>query len=282
MKRYRIFPFFDFDTRVRNLDPINDDWEEKVKAQHRANRENTLQNLRHEFGEQHAEQKAQNFIDLGSKPFSVIAFHNKFFAQARHAFVVGAYYPALAGACALGERILNHLIINLRESYRSSDEYKKIYRKDSFDDWDLAINVLESWGVLLPEVVSKYRELKNLRNRSIHFRPETDSNDRELSHEAIKLLQQIIGEQFSGFGAQPWFITAVPGEIYIKKEWEDRPFVKLVYLPNGVLLGPNHRVVSITPKFAVEDAKDYDETVQLTDEQFAEQRRNGVNGRGGG
>lgn len=203
MKRYRIFPFFDFDTRARTLDPINDEWEEKVKEQHRANRENTLRNLRHEFGEQHAEQKVQNFIDLGSKPFSVIAFHNKFFAQARHAFVVGSYYPALAGACALGERILNHLIINLRESYRSSDEYKTIYRKDSFDDWSLAINVLESWEVLLPEVVSKYQDLKDLRNRSIHFRPETDSNDREMALEAIKLLQQIIGEQFSGFGPQP-------------------------------------------------------------------------------
>ena len=157
MKRYRIFPFFDFDTRARNLlDPINEEWDEKVKAQHRVARENTLKSLQHEFGAHNAEQKVQNFIDLGSKPFSVIAFHNLFFAQARNAFISEAYYPALAGVCALGERILNHLVLGLRDAHKASPEYKKIYRKDSFDDWGLAIDVLLAWEVLLPEVAAKY------------------------------------------------------------------------------------------------------------------------------
>ena len=61
-------------------------------------------------------------------------------------------YPALTGACALGERILNYLILNLRDDFHSTPEYKQVYRKDSFDQWDAPINALASWGVLLPEV----------------------------------------------------------------------------------------------------------------------------------
>ena len=39
MKRYRVLPFYDFDTRVRTLvDPINDNWEENVKKQYYENK----------------------------------------------------------------------------------------------------------------------------------------------------------------------------------------------------------------------------------------------------
>lgn len=110
MKRYRVLPFFDFDTRSLTLsEPIREEWDEQVKALHRQNRENTINHLKAEFGEIGWEQKIQNFVDLGPKPLSIIAFHNSFFAQVRSSFVVGAYYPALTGACALGERVLNHL-----------------------------------------------------------------------------------------------------------------------------------------------------------------------------
>src|SRR3972149_6553409 len=114
MKRYRVLNF-DFDTRVRTLvDP-----------------------------------KKENFIAIDSKPFSILAFHNRFFEQIRTSFIIGSYYPALTGACALGERILNHLILTLRDDFKNSPEYKKIYRKKSFDDWDVPISILASWGTLL-------------------------------------------------------------------------------------------------------------------------------------
>ena len=106
MKRYRVFGV-DFDSRPYILSmEIKDEWEEAVKEVHRNNQEQQRQALLKEFGEYYAEQKKQNFIDLGSKPFSIIAFHNKFLEQVRNSFVVGGYYPALTGACALGERII--------------------------------------------------------------------------------------------------------------------------------------------------------------------------------
>jgi hypothetical protein len=73
-----------------------------------------------------------------------VAFHNVFFNQVRDSFVIGSYYPALTAACALGERILNHLVLGLRDSFRTAEEYKRVYRKDSFDNWMIPIDVLEA------------------------------------------------------------------------------------------------------------------------------------------
>ena len=253
MKRYRVFNW-DFDTRARTLvNPIREEWDEEVKRLHYENRTKTERGLIAQYGELAAGQKKKNFIDLEAKPFSIIAFHNKFFEQVRTSFVMGAYYPALTGACALGERILNHLVLILREDYKHTPEYKKIYRKDSFDDWSLAIETLMSWGVLLPEVKEHFLKLMDMRHKAIHFRPETDHNDRELALNVIHCLQNIIANQFSSFGAQPWFITGIPGEIYIKKDWENRPFIRKVYLPSCAYVGPKNIIEAVVPQIVVND-----------------------------
>jgi hypothetical protein len=273
MKRYRILSF-DFDSRVYNLTiEIRDEWEERIIENHRHNRRKTQEAIIYEFGIWDYHQKRQNFIDLGPKPWSILAFHNKFQSQIREAFIIGAYYPALTAACALGERILNHLVIKLRDYFRSSDHYKQIYRKKSFDNWELAISALESWSVLLPEVAKLFREFNELRNRSIHFSPETDDNDRELALEAIKYLSDIIQKQFGSLGQQPWFIPNIAGEAYICKSAETEPFVKEIYLPNCAYVGPKHRVVEIrNGRFIINDDNDYEDR-EISDEEFRELRQ---------
>lgn len=144
MRRYRV-SVFDFDSRVIHLTTeIREEWPEDVKAAHRHSRASIETSLARDFGETASDLKLRNFTDLGNKPFSIVAFHNRFFEQIRIAFTVGAYYPALTAACALGERILNHLILLLREDYRGTPHYKKVHRKDSFDDWELPIETLSS------------------------------------------------------------------------------------------------------------------------------------------
>lgn len=272
MKRYRVLPFFDFDTRVRTLaDPISDEWEEGIKKQHYENRKRVTDNLIAEFGELNKDNKIENFIALDAKPFSILAFHNRFFAQVRNSFVIGAYYPALTGACALGERILNYLLLTLRDDYKGTPEYKKIYRKESFDDWTIPISTLKAWDILLPDVEENFLKLKEMRNKAIHFRPETDHNDRELALEAINCIKAIIGSQFSGWGPQPWFITGIPGELYIKQSWEEKPFIKKIYLPNCALVGPKHMIESIMPKVIINDRFEY-ENIQISDEEFCKLR----------
>ena len=272
MKRYRIGAF-DFDSRPLVLGmEIKDEWDEPVKAQNRANRERVREEYLCEYGPRWGEQKLKNILDLKSKPLSILAFHNSFMEQVRDAFIIGAYYPALVAACALGERILNHLVLLLRADFSDTPEYKRVYGKESFDNWAVPVSVLDAWGVLLPEASAAFQALEAVRHRAVHFDPATDREDRPLALEAIGHLNRIVSVQFGAFGTQPWFMTNVPGEVYIRKSAEAQPFVRRVYLPNCVLVGPLHRIGGSGARFEVEDAHDY-EIRDISDEEFIQLRR---------
>lgn len=268
MKRYRVVGF-DFDTRVRSFDPIPDDWEEEVKAMHRQNRDRTIAGLKFEHGELRFEEKLQNFVDLGTKPISVLAFHNRFYTQARAAFVHCQYYPALTGVCALGERVLNHLVLGLRDHYRASASYKHVYRKDSFDRWEVAIDALVEWKVLTTEAEEHFRQLCKLRNNAIHFNLETERHVRIDALNALLTFGKVVDTQFAALGQLPWLFMS-PGEVYIRKEWETAHFIQLVYIPNAVYVGPKHQVVSVFP-WQVADPNEYD-PVEVSDEEFTRLR----------
>src|SRR6266852_421959 len=102
MKRHRVMRM-SFDTRALFIVVAPASWEPHVREQHEANRRRTIAPLEREYGSDAFEQKLKNFEELGPKSFSVFVFHNDFLEQARHAFVIGAYYPAATGACALRE-----------------------------------------------------------------------------------------------------------------------------------------------------------------------------------
>ena len=273
MKRYRVLTY-DFDTRANILNTdIKDDWEPELKAQWENNKNQIKEGLIAEFGAYSAFAKIRNFIDLGAYPISIIAFHNKFLHQARRAFVIGAYYPALTSACTLGERILNQLILHLRDYFKATPQYTNVYRKNSFDDWDLGITTLDAWKILLPDVVVLFRKLKDIRHRSIHFNPETDTNDRELSLNAILILSKIIQSQFSAFGTQPWFIEGIPGATYIKRQNQEDPFVKEIILPNCYLVGHLHTLENSPKGWVVHDNHEY-ENIEISDQEFAELLKN--------
>ncbi len=268
MKRYRVLAL-DFDTRATILSTeIQDSWEPKVKELWDKNKNQIREWLLTEFGSINGCEKIDNFIALGPSPFSIVAFHNRFLRQLRYAFVIGGYYPALTATCALGERILNHLLLLLRESYRITPEYKKVCRKGSFDNWDLAIDTLETWGVLLPNIASMYRDLKDIRHKSLHFRPETDYNDRDLALEAIRKFSEIISGQFAGLGSLPWFIPGTGGATFIKKSYESNPFIEKVYLPSCRLVGHLHILDFKDGAWIVYDDHDYGDQ-EISDEQFA-------------
>ncbi len=273
MKRYRILGI-DFDTRATILkQEIQEAWEPHVKAQWQQNKESIEEHLVAQFGAYGYHEKLRNFVELGPAPWSVMAFHNKFLRQVRESFVVAAYYPSLTAACALGERILNHLVIRVRDYYKGTTEYKKVYRKKSFDNWDLAIDTLKSWGVLLQEVASAFRQFKETRNGAIHFDPETDQNDRELALIAIEQLSKIIQGQFGAHGAHPWFISGVKGGTFICKSYEEVPFVKEVIIPNCAPVGPLHTLEHKHGKWIIHDEHDYP-TREVGDEEFADMVNN--------
>jgi len=271
MKRYRTMNV-DFDSRSNALKlKIEEDWNPSVKALHEKNKKQVREGLQLEFGLSSWNQKEKNLVDIGSSFPSVIFFHNKFLKQARSAFVMGAYYPAFTGITTLTERILNHLIIQVREDFKHTDEYKKVYNKDSFTDWDQIIRILESWDVILSEAKPPLKKLQKLRHQyAAHFNPETDRRDREFALDSILAFQEFIKLQFGFFGDQPWFIPGCKGEFFIKREYETHPFVKRIYLPNCVRVGPKFRLETVEGGFQVFDEEYPD--VEITDNEFLQQR----------
>ncbi len=266
MKRYRVLEI-GFDARANLLSlEIGDDWAPEVKAAHHETRRRLIADLRHQFGELNFEQKFKNFLDLGIDPISIVAFHNIFLREARHAFVIASYYPALTGVCALGERILNHLVHALREDFRATPEYRRVADKKSVDDWGIAIATLKKWGVLESEVAKAFDELRRVRHGSLHFRPEVEGDVRPQALAAIKLLQHIVDGQFGVFGA--WHIRDAAGLSLVRKDAERLPFVRRIVIPRCAHVGPEHDLVpGVDGRWIVSDHDDYPDE-KLTDEEW--------------
>lgn len=269
VRRYRVFGI-DFDTRALLLELPNPDWDDETRARHEATKEQVIQGLAAEFGPANLETKVQNFKDLGPKPFSVVAFHNKFLTEARGAFVLGSYYPALTAATCLGERVLNHLLVLLRGEFATHSATTKKVLKDTCDNWGVACTALFKWGVLTSEAKNQFAKLHRLRNNAVHFRPETDHNARAEALNSIITLQKIVDAQFSPIKRLPWLFQ-VRGESYIRRENESDPFVRYVYLPNCLYVTPTHSVKSLFP-WKIEDTND-ETGPEVTDEEYAESRR---------
>lgn len=276
MKRYRTMNAdFDSSANILNLE-IKDEWEAEVKASHKDAKKSVRESMQRNYGTSSYEAKEKNIIDIGSTFPSIIAFHNKFLNQSRAAFIVGGYYPAFTGITTLTERVLNHLVIALRDDFKLTPEYKKVHSKASFTDWDEVIRILEAWDILLSDSKPHVLKLKKLRHQyAAHFNPETDVKDREFALEAILAFQEFIRIQFGFFGMQPWFIPDTRGEFFIKQEFETHPFVKRIYLPNCALVGPSHHFVMVEKELKIVDDKYPD--IEVSDKEFIRLREEAKN-----
>ena len=267
MKRYLIYPT-NFDARSYALEEPGPEWVQEAIDLHLQNRARLIESLKVELGEHDFEAKLQNFRELGTLPFSIIAHHNYLFIQARYAFIHGFYYPALTGACALGERILNHLVLDLRDQFPVSSFDKKSHTRESISDWMKAIDTLNEWNVFLdPKVRSTFEELMVLRHKSLHFNSSTLESIRGDALSALKCLAVIIEKQF-GF----LFNKIIPGStgfFFLQKAAETTPFIKFYYLGQSA---------HVTPYFAMDRVDDIlmvfdhqgEDFVDVTDAEFIE------------
>lgn len=239
MRRYRVLAGW-FDTRAHFLGPAEDRWEDTVKAQHEQSRERVLNGVRAEFGAHDFDRKAADFQAIGPFPFSVISYHNALFAQARNAFVQGSYYPALLAACALGERTLNHLILDLRDDFSHTPEHGDVAQQASWSNWGLMIRTLIAWSIIDDAVAALFKRLSGLRHRAVHFRAGAYVTMREDALAAIETMREIIAQQFGSFGPQRWYIPGTPGVCFVQRAFENDPFVRRFILPTAVYVGPLH------------------------------------------
>lgn len=274
-----------FDTRAQVLnDEINPEWDPEIIAQHEENRRQARTLLIHEFGNAEHERKINDYRALGSAPWSVIDRHNLFMHQVRDSFALGAYYPALVGACALGERLLNELIIRLRSAYSSHPATVSVATQRTFTDWVVCIEALFEWGVLDDPIATKFNNLRKFRNRSIHYGTHlanSDAHDDALH--AVLLIQEIIEALFRPHGGPPRFIAATSGHTFFTLAAENEPFIHEFLLPASILVSPNFEMQwnADIGRFDVFDDDTYqDEFPTLTDQEFAEHRRSPRRGTG--
>lgn len=268
MKRYRVLQLeFDFTANLL-LHKIGEDTDEETKVWHQEQIERVRKRMEYRYGSDNLDEKVQNLQDIGAQAMSVISFHNNFYRQARHAFIVGVYYPALTATCALGERILNELVLALRSYYPTPMDHPEIATHKSFANWTLMIDALEGWGILLSDVTEAFRALTKTRHRTLHFNPVSQDEVRVLAVDAIQRMNLIIHRQFGILGLQPWFIPGIRGASYIAKSWEDSPYVETFLLPHSALVGPRHQLNISEDMFMVTvQDEQYDER-ELTDEEF--------------
>lgn len=271
---------FTFDTRNHFLDfeDKEHEWEPDIREQRQGNRRQITVGLVNEYGPVDFETKFNDYRALGVAPMSVAALHNLFMAQIRSAFVAGAYYPALVGAGALGERMLNQLVVVLRGDYQDHPATTpEIASWKSFTKWGQCTEALAGWGVLSDELVGQFTGLEKLRHRAVHYNRGLDNTDgRDAAIAAIRVMQDIIQELFPPLGGPPRFIEGTTGHTYLSLDAETQPFIKHFYLPASVLVSPRFEMRPMrredgSPWFDVYDDGEYQARYPtLSDTGFAE------------
>lgn len=261
MKRYRVIAT-EFETRILNLQPPAAQLPETERAMQQQSYGRTLAMLKAEYGEFGFEAKLANLRLLNPKPMSVVEFHNHCLNQCRQAFVCGQYYPALASAYLLAERMLAHLIDGLllmgglpaNHALPDAGQENAVRRQtlevmqawEQGRDWHVALEILLAWQAITPAAAELWRGLYTSSRERLHVDEEELLYKRELAFTAINQVEAIIREQFAGSGSLPWLL-AVNDEVYIRKEFEQHPFIQLVYLPSSVHLGYEHQVRRVFP-----------------------------------
>jgi hypothetical protein len=262
----------DFDTRNVVLDlVIQDDWEPDNKALWEENKRRIQAGLLAELGQMNAEQKLDNYRAMGPAPWSVVFRHTILLRQIRGAFAHGDYFPALVGACALGERILHQLVHALRSDYLNHRGTTKKVRSGRLgNEWGSLIAVLHSWNVLSDQTAEIYRLLEAYRHQAVHYDADLEASKREPALTALLALQEIVEQVFSPHGT-PRCIPDTPGVSFIALHAEQEPLVQRVFVPNCVLVSPAHCMEqdpASSTGWTVYDDPDYS-CEPLSDDEFA-------------
>lgn len=275
-RRYRVVEM-SFDTRAVLLENLDDAdtraWEPSVLAQHMENQRNILEGLLAEYGRVDGQRKIEDFRALGAAPFSIVAEHNTLLGQVRQAFTAGAYYPALVGAAALGERIINELILTLRADYAAHKKTSRRIRTNSaFPDWNHPLDVLEAWTVITAKTRKLLTELEEIRHASVHYTSPVASAARSVALGAIVLVQEIVSDIFGTLWREGVTIDGTTGVVMIRRDAEQIPLIRHFLLPRAVLVSPRHAPIidhlSGSFVWTMHDDGDYP-TDDITDHEYA-------------
>jgi len=256
-RRYRLVGSY-VDTRRRFFDsPELEAFTEKIEEQ-----------LKTELGSIDFIKKFERWKTIDYPPIGLIDEYQYKIQQIINTYCMGYFYPAVTSACCLAERILNRLVIKTRDYFKSHPEYKKIYRKSSFDDWEKMLCLISDWQLVPENAVNLFRNLMPIRHESIHYNENYDFES--IAPVAINNLIAAIIEIFGVENRKDiYLVFDVPGEIWVRSAVENQPFVMEFIRPHCYYA---HAIHDIDPT-AGRIIERLGKTGPLTDEEFIELRR---------
>ncbi len=256
MRRYRVARFMIDGTRQS----LNN---EKFPREYK---DHIIQRIKERYGTHDHDAKMKRYLDLKPPNFMVMPDYVNILNEIRDSYISGYLYAALTASCCLGERILNTLIIRLRDHYKKSRRYKWAKKSDSLTDWKQCIDTLLVWNVFSEDTGNDFRKLLDIRHESIHFDKLLDVEAK--STKTANLIMKITNDLF-GVNDLNFFWT--PGVPFVRKHRESEPIVRMFILPNCARVTYKHTVElgAEIGKFIILD----DQSVphkEVTDEEFIE------------
>jgi len=174
------------------------------------------EHLKTVLGHNNFEEKLERWLRIDYPPLGLIDEYPQKITQIINTYSAGYFYPAVTSACCLAERILNRLILKTRGHLKNDPNYKRIYRKESFDDWGKMIDIIKDWGLVPEKAIVTMKELMPIRHQSIHYN-ET-FNFEAIAPEVINKLISDITEIFGVINRKDiYLVFDIPGEIWVRQ-----------------------------------------------------------------
>ncbi len=192
--------------------------------------------ITHKYGIEDLEDKIVRWKEINSSRLWLIHDFDPYVEEMIQTYIAGNFYPVASACTTLAERIANLLILKLKNSYNQelldSENKKYVYSRDqSWQNHDRSMEVLETWGVLSGEQKKLFTNLYKIRSRSVHF--QTDFDAKKDASDAIKSLHELIDSYFNQMKRTDLMrVFEIPGEIWVREEKINDPFVKAFVLPN--------------------------------------------------
>lgn len=256
-RRYRLMNFFIDTTRNMFLN---------LALQKEANE--YKDHMRLILGENDFNQKFERWLKIEYPPIGLIEEYPEKIQEIINAYSSGYYYSAVTAACCLAERILNRLIIKTRIHFKSFPHYKKVYNKQSFDDWDRMLKIISDWQLISSKAIDIMKEIKPIRHQTIHY---TEAYDFEsVAPAVINKLIAAITEIFGVMNRKDiYLVFDIPGEVWVRSKAEELPFVKEFVLPHCYYAHAVHTIDSGSQRIIERLGK----TGKLSDDEFVNLRK---------
>jgi hypothetical protein len=116
-----------------------------------------------------SEEMAERYLEITPPVFSVIIpAYQSIVNEIEQSYVIGNDFSALSASCVVIERLLNQARIALHEHHKNKVA-KKLWGKDSTNEWHPNIDALKEWGYLDAAFASELSDIyREVRCRYLH------------------------------------------------------------------------------------------------------------------